>query len=330
MVLGMTFTAIIVNNVLLDQDHNPDIPDSLQFESSSQKKIELNCSQTMTSWIKAWAVSSRKGRNKLSSAGIGRDHWNVSDCFMWSMTAMSLRGFYKLPIESSLRIVMIVGSLAGIVLFAAYSGTLVSFLSVVIDPINNIGQLLATDFTFVVVDYELPLKFLSESPDAKGVMLFKRRRTDKSYPSMKEAREEMNRGRFVFVTDHAGAYESLTTDFSTLEACRIREIEVENGRQKQGTLVQRNSPYKRIIDYQILKTVQFGLVSRWSKKFLKKKSVCEDASEYEGVEIGSSSLAFSILLGFGWIAGWAGLLFEVWSRRRINQSNNCANEGFVL
>lgn len=172
---------------------------------------------------------------------------------------------------------------------------------------------------------------------------------------MKEAREEMNRGRFVFVTDHAGAYESLTTDFSTLEACRIREIEVENGRQKQGTLVQRNSPYKRIIDYQyvyknalhttfypclqfrnsllifrILKTVQFGLVSRWSKKFLKKKSVCEDASEYEGVEIGSSSLAFSILLGFGWIAGWAGLLFEVWSRRRINQSNNCANEGFVL
>lgn len=163
MVLGMTFTAIIVNNVLLDQDHNPDIPDSLQFESSSQKKIELNCSQTMTSWIKAWAVSSRKGRNKLSSAGIGRDHWNVSDCFMWSMTAMSLRGFYKLPIESSLRIVMIVGSLAGIVLFAAYSGTLVSFLSVVIDPINNIGQLLATDFTFVVVDYELPLKFLSVS-----------------------------------------------------------------------------------------------------------------------------------------------------------------------
>jgi hypothetical protein len=38
----------------------------------------------------------------------------------------------------------------------------------------------------------------------KGVMLFNRRQTETSYTSMKEAYEEINKGSFVFVTDHAG------------------------------------------------------------------------------------------------------------------------------
>lgn len=67
---------------------------------------------------------------------------------------------------------------------------------------------------------------------------------------MTEAYDEINKGAFVFVVDHASAYESLNTDFSVHEACRVREIEIENAQQQQGTLVSKNSPYKRIIDYQ--------------------------------------------------------------------------------
>lgn len=135
---------------------------------------------------------------------------------------------------------------------------------------------------------------------------------------MKEAYPEINKGSFVFVTDHAGAYEALTTDFTTLEACAIREIEIEYGRQKQGTLVQKNSKYKRIVDYNILKTIQFGLVKRWSSKFFKRKPVCDTVAEYEGVDFLSSSLAFGILLIFGWIFGLCGLLLEMWIFRRSN------------
>jgi len=67
---------------------------------------------------------------------------------------------------------------------------------------------------------------------------------------MKEARENLVKGSFVFLTDNAGAYASLKEDFSSKEACRIKEIAIDNSRQRLGTLVQKNSPYKRVIDYQ--------------------------------------------------------------------------------
>jgi hypothetical protein len=70
------------------------------------------------------------------------------------------------------------------------------------------------------------------------------------FASMKEARDSLVKGSFVFLTDHSGAYESFARDFSTKEACRIKEIEIDNASQKQATLVKKNSPYKRIIDYQ--------------------------------------------------------------------------------
>lgn len=91
----------------------------------------------------------------------GDTSWTLSDCILWSLTSMTLRGFYKPPHELSLRITAIVGSVSGLIILSSYSGTLVSFLSVVTEPIQNLAQLLASDFTIVVVDEPLPLQFLS-------------------------------------------------------------------------------------------------------------------------------------------------------------------------
>lgn len=67
---------------------------------------------------------------------------------------------------------------------------------------------------------------------------------------MTEAAGNINKGFFAFVIDHARAYRSLQLDFQPEEACRIREIEIVNARQKQGTFALKGFPYKRIIDYQ--------------------------------------------------------------------------------
>lgn len=91
---------------------------------------------------------------------------------------------------------------------------------------------------------------LQESPDSKVITLYKKRITDKSYPAMKEAYQDIKKGSFVFLTDHAGGYQSLNEDFSIDEACNIRELEIDYARQRQGTIIPKHSSYKRIIDFQ--------------------------------------------------------------------------------
>lgn len=160
LLIGMIAYAIFLNKVLnLSQ---------ILILKRQHVTLSNNCCQILIltkEWVRNLLSLTTTGSVTVtaSASGNARDSWTVSDCVMWSFTTMSLRGFYKSPLENSLRITMIAGSVAGVLMYAAYSGTLVSFLSVTIEPINNLGQLLATDFTFVVVDYELPLKFLSVS-----------------------------------------------------------------------------------------------------------------------------------------------------------------------
>jgi hypothetical protein len=67
---------------------------------------------------------------------------------------------------------------------------------------------------------------------------------------MTEAKTELNKGSFVFLVDHMSGFESLNQDFKTDEACRMRDMVIPNGEQKQGSMVNRNSTIKRVIDMQ--------------------------------------------------------------------------------
>lgn len=59
-------------------------------------------------------------------------------------------------------------------------------------------------------------------------------------------------------------------------------------------------------------------MKRWSGKYLKKKQVCEAHSEYFGVLLGTVSMAFGVLILFGWISGVVGLILEIsWYRKAM-------------
>jgi ABC-type multidrug transport system fused ATPase/permease subunit len=91
------------------------------------------------------------------------DEWIARDCFQWAFSTFCLQGFYKVPSRLPFRILVLTGSMFGILVYSSYSGILVSFLSVVIDPIQNLGQLVSTRYTFAVVDNPIPLQFLCVS-----------------------------------------------------------------------------------------------------------------------------------------------------------------------
>jgi len=80
--------------------------------------------------------------------------------------------------------------------------------------------------------------------------MYRRRKQDENYTSLKEVVGELNGGSCAFVADYANAYETLTQDFTYYDACRIREIPIPFSKHNEGTMVQKNSKMKRIIDYQ--------------------------------------------------------------------------------
>ena len=67
---------------------------------------------------------------------------------------------------------------------------------------------------------------------------------------MAEARKALNKGSFVFLVDHMSGFDSLNQDFSNDEACQMRDMVIPNGQQKQGSMINKNSTIKRVIDFQ--------------------------------------------------------------------------------
>lgn len=94
-----------------------------------------------------------------------REHlngWSISDSILWSLSAISCQGWYKWPQETAMRILVITGSFAGILIFSVYSGIIIAFLSVVGEPIQNLGQLLELQrFTHSIGDSAVVLKILA-------------------------------------------------------------------------------------------------------------------------------------------------------------------------
>ena len=74
--------------------------------------------------------------------------FTVYDCIFWPANLICAKAVYHMPKKLSVRIALFSGSLAGLVLNVAYSGTLISFLSISLGSFKNFDQLLGTSFVF--------------------------------------------------------------------------------------------------------------------------------------------------------------------------------------
>ena len=80
------------------------------------------------------------------------------DCMFWPINLICAKAVYHIPKKFSVRIALLTGSLAGLVLNVAYSGNLISFLSVALGSFKSFEQLLETGFTFdtkAVIQFEM-------------------------------------------------------------------------------------------------------------------------------------------------------------------------------
>ena len=67
---------------------------------------------------------------------------------------------------------------------------------------------------------------------------------------MAEARVHILGGSYAFMTHDFTAYEAMNNNFSNKERCLVSEVDVPTEKVPLGTMIRKNHPLKRVIDYQ--------------------------------------------------------------------------------
>jgi len=67
---------------------------------------------------------------------------------------------------------------------------------------------------------------------------------------MKEVVNDLNGGSFVYVVDYTNGYQTLAQEFTYQDACDIRELEIMQSQEKEGSMVKKGSNLLRIVDFQ--------------------------------------------------------------------------------
>ena len=196
------------------------------------------------------------------------------DWLLWPVSILSQRTMRPMPAEFSLKIILTTSTIVGAVLYIAFSGTLISFLTVFLDPISTLEQLLQSSFEFhaadfliavegfrvrhiihqrlenllcILIDWDL-LTQEATSPKLLSLMSRLPKRT-KNWDTI-TAKASLMSGSTVFLSHNLEVYEDLNNAFQSMESCVLSEIVVNTEETRLGPVVLKHSPYKRTLDYQ--------------------------------------------------------------------------------
>ncbi|CAG7727676.1 unnamed protein product [Allacma fusca] len=254
-------------------------------------------------------IGSRDNSTGTGSCDDPQSLWCPSDCFQWALAAFCIQGFYNIPKYDCYRIVIGMGFLSGVLIYGAYAGTLISFLSVVVDSVTSVEQLMEDSFVLSIVGNNISQRFFRDSPSPSNRKVYQRRRMHPVYYGLDETKRELLSGSFVFFMDQLSGYNTLNNKFSVKDSCSIQELRIPNAAQKQGSMVPKNSPYKRRIDFQILRMIEHGLIDQLNRRFIPKRTMCSNSVTFDGVQLTSVTVAFGIL-GIGALLSFAIVVIE--------------------
>ena len=158
------------------------------------------------------------------------------------------------------------------------------------------------------------------------------------FSDLADAKRHLFQGSSAFLSTDVSAYHNKNNNFTPEESCSVKEMNVPFITvQNQGTMVPKNSPLKRVIDYKwvshaplqiqyenaifysdpiliwfsILHMIETGLVARWKRRYVPGKEMkCAVGVSFNGVQIISVTVAFGILCG-GAVLSVLALLIEI-------------------
>ncbi|XP_076373247.1 putative glutamate receptor [Tachypleus tridentatus] len=198
--------------------------------------------------------------------------------FWYLFGAIVQQGGYTTHLFNGTKLVIACWWLFAIVLFHTYNGALVAFLSVpkrmkTIDSLAELVEQNKVQWTFLKNSAHQDLF----SKTSNNVVYRKIGEEVKTLvASSEDGLNLVLTGQYAFIKEKSYLDVKMSEDYKNTNSCRMHLAKEEFFKVGFGIALQKNSPYLRIFNMEIMKMIQTGIMEKWRQRYWPKQGICEE------------------------------------------------------
>ncbi|VEN51408.1 unnamed protein product [Callosobruchus maculatus] len=208
---------------------------------------------------------------------------------LFTLGAFCQQGATCVPKLFSSRIISIFVFLFCILVYQFYSASIVSYL--LMDPprtIFNLKDLLESRLLIGVEDILIDRNYFIQTTDPYAIQLYESKIKGESnssgfYPP-KEGISLVRQGDFAFHVETSTAYPIIERTFTNEEICDLEEVQMYRT-QPMYTNLQKNSPFREMMNFCMFKLMENGNMDRLRKYWDARKPVCIQAAKKKQIHV---------------------------------------------
>ncbi|XP_023311151.1 glutamate receptor 2-like [Anoplophora glabripennis] len=263
-----------------------------------------------------------------SSIGNNVEKLDSSWSFLWLYTfgAFCQQGATFYPKFFSSRILSIFVYLFCILIYQFYSAGIVSYL--LMDPpriINNLEDLTESQLRVGIEDILIDRNYFVQTTDPNAIALFERKikgsSNDSGFYSPIEGLEMVREGGFAFHVETSTAYPIIEATFTNELICELQEVQMYRT-QPMHTNLQKNSPFKEMLNYCMFKLSENGNMDRLRKHWDARKPTCIESAKKTVIHVSLKEFSCGLIsLLYGICFALLFLLMEIVIYKRYALAN---------
>ncbi|XP_039442989.1 glutamate receptor ionotropic, kainate glr-3-like isoform X2 [Culex pipiens pallens] len=226
------------------------------------------------------------------------DHVSGSDAFLWFMGIFCMQGSTINPNCQSSATIVITALLFQLIVYNAYSASITSKLSIYLDEVTDLhGLLHATDFEVGFVRNRSDEAYLVANRDRDTSEILKRSMKNPTI-KVEHYREGLHRAvetKFALFGRH-GAVRGAIRNLAATDFCELSEVAVLSTYQKTAFAFVKDSPYRKVLNYEIIRLLQHGIVNRELPFMLPGMAGCNQAKLFNKAKLSDVFSCFAVLL----------------------------------
>ncbi|XP_043797419.1 glutamate receptor ionotropic, delta-2-like isoform X1 [Apis laboriosa] len=238
----------------------------------------------------------------------------IGEAALWCISIMCMQGSPWTPCNPSGKIILLFTLIFALVMYNAYAGFITSILSVQASGIKSITDILSHNFKlgYSITDDE----YIRNVNDSNLRQLYIR-----AYNS-RESKLDTSSGLTKAVKGHYGFFVSATLARRTLrstliqERCTLKELPLPQTFTMVALPMANSCPYKKIINLNILKIRERGVLNRITEQMLPEMPRCKSSTTFHSARLADVYSAFFILIAGGMVAISIWIVERIWHKRR--------------
>ncbi|XP_044265374.1 ionotropic receptor 75a-like [Tribolium madens] len=241
-------------------------------------------------------IFSREKHNMVDSS------WSF--LFLFTLGAFCQQGATCHPQLLSSRTLSVFIFLFCILTYQFYSASIVSYL--LIDPprkINNLKDLSDSNLRVGIEDILIDRNYFVQTTDPIAIELFNKKiiygNNNSGFYEPWEGLDLVKQGGFAFHVETSTAYPIIEETFTNEEICELEEVQMYRT-QPMHTNLQKNSPFREMMNYCMLHLVENGIMDRLRKYWDARKPMCIESAKKFTFNVGLKEFSSGlIVLSYG-------------------------------